>query len=72
MADSPVNRRFKITSQDSTLLPLSLNMAANPAVLEYLKYLPDDKLEYVHYLTICNATNMQHKFVWIREPDFLI
>jgi hypothetical protein len=37
--------RFKITSQNNTLLPLSLNMAANPAVLEYLKYLPDDKLK---------------------------
>jgi len=72
MADSPVKGRFKITSQDNTLLPVSLNMVANPAVLEYLKYLPDDKLKNVHYLTICNPANMQHKFVWIRGPDFLI
>jgi len=47
-------------------------MAANPAVLEDLKYLLDDKLKNVHYLTLCNATNMQQQFVWIRGPDFLI
>jgi hypothetical protein len=46
-------------------------MAANPAVLEDLKYLPGDKLKNVHYITICNATNVQHKCVQIRGPDFL-
>jgi len=49
-----------------------LNMAASPTVLEDLKYFPDDKIKNVHYLTICNATNMLHKYVWIRGPDFLI